>query len=276
MSIQITCTEKSVSVKAPYHPTFVSRVKKLNGKWNGATSTWTVDIRDADRVREICREVYGTTGDDKPALVDIQIKLDDVSDDSLFDYGRMIAQRRSRDDRVKLGEGVIVVEGFFPGSAGSRANPKLGGTVTLEVRDVPECLVDDDCTVVRRHPTAIEQAQAQDTQATPDRPLIGMADAEFEQLAAVVAYERHARGTRTLVLPDERIPQATYHADLEAERPFFGLTVKDIDHMLELLLQEKARRMPANGAPAAMGEGDDLAGSAIRAEMAMAYEDDED
>lgn len=276
MSIQITRTEKSVSVKAPYHPTFVSRVKKLNGKWDG--KAWAVDLRDEQALRDLCRVIYGTDGDDKPALVDIRVAITS-SESVVFDYGRMLCERRGRDERVKLGDGVVIVEGSFAGSGGSRANPSLindDRTVILEVRDVPEGLVDDDCTVVRRHPTAIEQAQAQDAQATPDRPLIGMADAEFEQLAAVVAYERHARGTRTLVLPDERIPQATYHADLEAERPFFGLTAKDIDGMIELLLEEKARRMPANGAPAAMGEGDDLAGSAIRAEMAMAYEDDKD
>ena len=142
----------------------------------------------------------------------------------------MLCERRGRDERVKLGDGVVIVEGSFAGSGGSRANPKLitdDRAVVLEVRDVPECLVDNDCTVVRRHELVQPQAPAQQGQDAPVRPFEALSDADFANLVALVTAEQAARAATS------------------------------------------------GSFPSAMGEGDDLAGSAIRAEMAMAYQDDE-
>src|SRR5262249_34583730 len=56
--------------------------------------------------------------------------------------GRVLAQRPGRDDRVQLGEGVVVVAGGFPARGGSAKNTCVDprpGTV-LEVRDFPVAL----------------------------------------------------------------------------------------------------------------------------------------
>lgn len=230
--ITITTANGKIAVKSPYHPSFVSAVKRLNGSWNGAAGTWTVDARDEQAVRDICRQVYGTDGSDNPVLVDIRITLSGTSDDSLFDYGRLIAQRRGRDERVKLGDGVVIVDGRFPASAGSRNNPKLmnfDDVVVLEVRDVPECLVDDDCTVVRR-PENDQVPQTVETIDADARPFASMTD---EQLATAIAAMMHEQTLR----------------------------------------RQQPSPIPPNGGPAALGEGDDMAGMSIRAEMAMADSD---
>ena len=164
-----------IGVRSPYHPSFVARARKLNGDYVRAENVWWFDSRDEEEVRAACLAVYGTTGDDNPPLVDIQIAVKDLSElrlvalldnirrvdiqiavkdlseQSLFAYGREVLSRPGRDSRVKLGDGVVIVSGSFPSSAGSRNNPKIGGDAVLEIRDVPECLIDADCTVVRRH-----------------------------------------------------------------------------------------------------------------------------
>ena len=136
MKIQ-TANGKTV-VESPYHPLFVSGARALNGKYS--EGTWSFDARDESRVRELCREVYGTDGADAADLVTLRVSLGSGGySDSLFVAGRQVASRRGRDNAVKLGDGVILVSGGFPSWGGSMKYPALEpkeGTVLL-VRDVP-------------------------------------------------------------------------------------------------------------------------------------------
>ena len=68
----------------------------------------------------------------------------------------MIAERRGRDEAVRLGDGVVIVEGRFGRSGGSAKYPALAPDgVVLEVRDVPASLVAEDDTV-----TIVSEADA--------------------------------------------------------------------------------------------------------------------
>ena len=134
-----------VTVKAPYHPRFVSRAKGLGGKWSPSKRAWEFDVRDEDAVRRLCRDVYGTDGDDNVPLVTVRYTITSVDADkqSLYKFGRLIARRRGRDIRVSLGDGVVIVEGKFAPTGGSAKYPAIGGEgVVLEVRDVPATLAE--------------------------------------------------------------------------------------------------------------------------------------
>lgn len=132
---------KKLAVVSPYHPRFVEGARRLNGKWNAGQ--WEFDLRDNQRVRKLMVEVYGTDGSDNPELTDVTMTIDARTPNPFFAYGREVAVRKGRDSRVTLGDGVIVIDGKFPASCGSSKYPGLlsNGTVTLEVRDIPVCLV---------------------------------------------------------------------------------------------------------------------------------------
>ena len=141
--IKITETDTKIAVKSPYHPDFPRPAKKLGGRWDGASKTWTFDARDSARVKALCREIYGTDGspDQLQDLVAVRATFperDSTYDLSCYVAGRQVARAYDRDGGATLGEGTVVLEhGFF--STGSRKNPALGvnaGTV-VEVRDIP-------------------------------------------------------------------------------------------------------------------------------------------
>jgi hypothetical protein len=115
----------------------------LGGRWS--KPSWVFDVRDEVRVRELCKEVYGTDGTSSD-LVTLKVTVsesDSTYDLSYYVAGRQVARAFDRDGGARLGEDVVVLEGGFY-STGSRKNPALGvkeGTV-IEVRDVPRAAVE--------------------------------------------------------------------------------------------------------------------------------------
>jgi len=49
-----------IAVSSPYHPHFPARARSLGGVWDRARRVWVFDRADDDRVRSLCREIYGT------------------------------------------------------------------------------------------------------------------------------------------------------------------------------------------------------------------------
>ena len=49
-----------ITVSSPYHPKFPARARSLGGVWDAARRVWVFDAADHDRVRSLCREIYGT------------------------------------------------------------------------------------------------------------------------------------------------------------------------------------------------------------------------
>jgi hypothetical protein len=154
MSVKIEQADGRLAVSAPYHPDFPAGARKIGGRFNGTSKEWSFDLRDESRVRALCVEIYGTDG--QPTEL-VTVRLDPSKrawdQDSIWLCGRKVAWRPGRDDDVRLGDGVIIISGGFPGSGGSRQYPRLGpkeGTI-LEVRDLPaghSDLTGDDVEVV--------------------------------------------------------------------------------------------------------------------------------
>lgn len=146
--IDLRVTDDQVLVTSPYLPEFVTGARRLNGKFVG--DVWKFDRRDEQTVRSLMVETYGTDG--SPVEVgDVEMDIyasGNGSEKQLFAFGREIANRPARDERVRLGNNVVIRTGDFGPSAGSRANPRLlqNGVVTVLVRDVPQILIDLDGT----------------------------------------------------------------------------------------------------------------------------------
>src|SRR6266436_7053017 len=51
-----------IAVSSPYHPNFPARARSLGGIWDARRHVWVFDAGDHDRVRSLCREIYGTDG----------------------------------------------------------------------------------------------------------------------------------------------------------------------------------------------------------------------
>lgn len=138
MTVTIAKTGSNITVTAEYNSRFVAHAKDLGGKWE--SPCWVFDARDEQRVRDLCRDVYGTDG----VTADlVTLRIEWMEDGAapcapIGVHGRTIARAYGRDTGAKLGDGIVLLEGGFD-SGGSQRNWKTtvdAGTVVL-VRDFP-------------------------------------------------------------------------------------------------------------------------------------------
>lgn len=157
VSIAATAGDK-IAVTSPYDAGFVAGARALHGAF--ANGVWTFDGRDLDRIRALCMEVYGTTGETaaESDVVTVRVTLTEYPHGAERDFrlaGRRLAWRPGRDSRVLLGDGVVVIDGAFPSSGGSVKNPRLDNRdpVVLEVRDLPLTAAQK---MIAERPTCVE------------------------------------------------------------------------------------------------------------------------
>ena len=136
---EITTQNGRIHLKAPYQAGFNHAAKNLGGKWAPATKTWHFDPKDQEGVEKLAAEWYAWTPEATPTVT-IRFSASSWEKRQEIDLlGRPIARRWYRDADVKLGAGVILISGYFGGSGGSNASPRLGeNTAVLEVRGVPK------------------------------------------------------------------------------------------------------------------------------------------
>jgi len=60
--VSIVERDGRLAVSTPYHADFPSRARMLGGQWDAGRRVWLFDLGDGERVRTLCREVYGTDG----------------------------------------------------------------------------------------------------------------------------------------------------------------------------------------------------------------------
>jgi DNA repair protein RadC len=53
-----------IAVRSPFHPNFPPRARSLGGVWDAARRVWLFDAGDRERVRSLCREIYGAEGEE--------------------------------------------------------------------------------------------------------------------------------------------------------------------------------------------------------------------
>ena len=179
MNVKIEVKENSVSVSAPYVPQFPARAKAIGGKWSAGSKVWKFDSRDEGRVRELCREIYGTDGLTAEKLVTVRVNATgDLYGRDYFKFGRQIARRPGRDAAVRLGDGVIIITGSFPSSGGSAKYPSILGRgdaeIIFEIRDVPESMA---LAEIEENPETISLVEEVETKTSS--PLASFDDADL-------------------------------------------------------------------------------------------------
>jgi hypothetical protein len=169
--IRITVEGANVYTVTPYNADYTAAAKNLGGRWDGDRRAWRFAAKNEQHVRDLLTNCYGTTGDDAAEMVTVRVDVNKIWSDypgrEIEFAGRVIARRRYRDERVLLGDNVILVSGGFCRSGGSVKNPRIdqidGGTV-LEVSDVPRNHPDvtvDGATIVETATVDVNALQAE-------------------------------------------------------------------------------------------------------------------
>jgi hypothetical protein len=139
MEVKVTVTDTSVRVLSPYNVGFVSGARRMSGKWS--SPVWVFHRNDELRVRNLCKQVYGTDGEGVADTVSVRVEFDGSEDghqEPITVGGRVVARAFGRDSGAKLGDGVVVEKGGF-NSGGSVKNWRTevtGGTVVV-IHDFP-------------------------------------------------------------------------------------------------------------------------------------------
>ena len=145
-AIKVETQGERLVVQAPFHPDLPAKSRDLGGRWDARQTAWTFDVRDEAAVREMLVSIFGTDGSPvETTTVLHQVTSTEAAAPQLWLYGRKIAERLTRDSRVRLGEGVRYVNSgeTFPSRGGSTKYPALEGAgIVLEIRDVPVTLVE--------------------------------------------------------------------------------------------------------------------------------------
>ncbi|MEW6901093.1 hypothetical protein [Trueperella pyogenes] len=142
--INVTETDKEITVNAPYMPEFPYGARNLSGKWDPNSKTWKFRASRREQLYALLEQCYGWQPNDTGETVTVRITLDSQNayTQRLQFAGRTIATRWGRDEQVRLADNAFIVDGHFPASAGSRNNPLVFNgdeeyTVTLEIEDLP-------------------------------------------------------------------------------------------------------------------------------------------
>lgn len=144
-TIKLETQGEKLIVKAPFHPEMSPKARDLGGKWDSKQSVWTFDPRDEQAVREMLIALFGTDGSPVATTTVLhEVTTKEAAEPQLWLCGRKVAERVTRDSKVRLGQGVRYSdpEKMFPERGGSAKYPALEGTgVVLEIRDVPVTFV---------------------------------------------------------------------------------------------------------------------------------------
>ena len=134
-----------ISVAVPFSRGFNAAARSVSGRWDAPAKVWTFDSRDRERLTEILYKFFGYVEHPSGELATVRVTLDrgtyEEERGQVKFLGRVIASRWSRDEAVRLADGVVKVSGEFSQSGGSRSHPLVcpGGCqpVMLEIRDIP-------------------------------------------------------------------------------------------------------------------------------------------
>lgn len=134
-----------ISVAVPFSRGFIAAARSISGRWDARAKVWVFDSRDRERLSEILYKFFGYVEHPSGELATVRVTLDEGTYEEergqVRFLGRVIASRWSRDEAVRLADGVVKVSGEFSRSGGSRAHPRVcpGGCqpAVLEIRDIP-------------------------------------------------------------------------------------------------------------------------------------------
>ena len=186
MSIQISRTEKQISVQSEYNKVFVDLARNLAGKWNESNKSWGFDIRDEADVLEACYLAYGEDGF-RQNFCDIKMTLPsgmESEDHTLILFGRRIATAFSTSVPVKWASPVVVKAGAIVCSRRYRDEiVEVEAGTAIILRDLSRPLV-DKCISENTYGDAVIEILP-DMRASARANLIAERDALLARLAEI-------------------------------------------------------------------------------------------
>lgn len=166
-----------ISVATPFSREFIAAARSISGRWDAPAKVWTFDSRDRERLTEILYKFFGYVEHPSGELATVRVTLDEGTYEEeqgqVKFLGRVIASRWSRDEAVRLADGVVKISGEFSRSGGSRAHPRVcpGGCqpVVLEIRNIPRESLDAErdleWVLVSTYPEVIKTASGPEWRA---------------------------------------------------------------------------------------------------------------
>lgn len=169
--IQITTEGANIYTTTPYNPDYTAAAKNIGGRWDATRRSWKFAAKNEQHVRDLLVSYYGTTGDDAAEMVTVKLDINKIWGNYLGGQiefaGRIVARRRYRDERVLLGDDVILISGGFDNRGGSVKNPRIDeikASTVLEVSNVPRTHDDtsiDGVTIIETAPVDVDALQAE-------------------------------------------------------------------------------------------------------------------
>lgn len=127
MQTQIQVQDGKILIAGPYSEDNNQKWRELGGKF--VSGNWV--LPDNDTSRSTVAELFGSKSDE----VDVLVPANQLSDGQIVQIGGyVLAQRRARDSRVKMPDGVSLAEGSFRSSGGSVKNPRVSFDYDLVFR----------------------------------------------------------------------------------------------------------------------------------------------
>lgn len=143
--MKIKIEDGKIYVKSEYNKAFINKARYLQGKWE--SPYWVFPEDNREEVKELLLDTYGEADileDEEQQKVTVEIDLELYTDtkganNELRLDNILLASRTSRNSYVKLADNVMVIQGGFEESGGSRANPALcpEDNTILRVKNVP-------------------------------------------------------------------------------------------------------------------------------------------
>lgn len=139
--------EHRILVRGPYNTCFVRRAKRLNGQWDRTNEFWIFPSEREVEVRELCATWFGTDGSAPPDLVDLHLVFhlsyaQDAPEATIF--GRVIANNRGRGATIRVGEGVVFIEGgAFSEAVGTGRRIVVPAGSQVRMSAVPRALAEE-------------------------------------------------------------------------------------------------------------------------------------
>ena len=198
--VRIEKRDGKIYTITPYKDDFPQAAKAIGGKWKGKQIGWEFPEEIEARVRDLVIQHYGHDGTPQ-STADVAIRVFDswsAVGREYWRFGRKLLWRSGRDWPVSIDPSVIVLEGAFKSSGGSRKYPMISmkeESVLLKVEGVPISAIEQDdgeheiigIEEVRTFTVTLEESRIEHLRAA-----IGLSDEKIVS-AALELYEIHCK-----------------------------------------------------------------------------------
>ena len=139
--------EHRILIRCPYNTRFKLGARVLGGEWQAQDRLWVFPGENERWVRLLCHDWFGTDGSSPPDLVDVQITFNDAQSNlgrEVAIFGRVVANVYGRPAKIRLGEGVVFVQGHaFIESEGLHQRTVVAAGSVVRMAAVPRALAQE-------------------------------------------------------------------------------------------------------------------------------------